>query len=456
MVVDKSKILIGEKQTPFFEAIFDDYFKVQSNSYNEFAIFGGWGCGKSHLTILCTILLCKSYPGLNWVFIKGTYRELKDTVVAQFLEDFPPSMWGYRLKVGDMEFHFDNGSVIRLRAFDTPDKILSSNYSGVTFCQAEQASKELYLKIIGRMRNIKSGIPKNISILEGNPEAGWCKDRFIDNPVPGKTFFLELTSFDNPHLPRAYIERMIAEYPESWVQRYIYGSWENLDEMVLSSFKEKSHVIEPVSFEWIKEMKGYQNAAGADYGFLNPSAFIWGFKDYDGRIVIYDEFYKTRQSIPELSDAGKRHGPIPIILDYSTKIPMANTHRPLPNELSKPLSIWDELSFDLNLIPSNKDKMRNINGVNVLFQQNRLLITRNCVNLIREVKNWKWQREEIGKNISRKEKPVDKDDHAIDAMLYLVSYLEDMKALDPSIIPFEKTLMGMVQRKENTRENIFS
>lgn len=435
-------IKLNIPQTKFTQALLGEDLKLSDNKYTEFAYFGGFGSGKSFITTFLTLLLVGViYPNTPWLFVRMTYGELKDSVIPQFLRNFPPEKFHYRYLKNDRRFIFENGSVIDFRAFDVDTKILSNEYAGATVCQAEQIPFELYLQIIGRIRN--KSIPKNITILEGNPGVGWTKMRFKDNGHPDHVFFVEAKTSDNQdNLPDNYEQRMRSEYPENWINRYIDGNWENLDELVLSEFRDR-HIVEPISEETIKKLGEYKHAAGGDYGYLNASAFVWGYKDYDGRIIIYDEFYKSYQTIPDLAEAGKRHGQLMIPYDFATKRPDRDGK-----------SVWDDLILNgLNLIPSNKDKMRNISAVNTLFKRNNIFITRNCVNLIREIKNWKWLPEKIGDRHNRNEKPVDKDDHAIDAMLYLISYLEDLSSVDPSLIDYIKTIEGQTQipdMKKNT------
>ena len=80
------------------------------------------------------------------------------------------------------------------------------------------------------------------------------------------------------------------------------------------------------------------------------------------------------------------------------------------------------------MIESNKDEYRNILNVNGMMMNKMILISKKCVNLLNEIKNYKWKQAKLGASRSEKEQPVDKEDDAIDAMLYLVNYLSDGKS----------------------------
>ena len=59
----------------------------------------------------------------------------------------------------------------------------------------------------------------------------------------------------------------------------------------------------------------------------------------------------------------------------------------------------------------NKDLFTGINRVKSYFKNNRLFIFKNCVNLIREIKAYRWGKEDV---------PIKKDDHSLDELRYYV------------------------------------
>lgn len=424
---------LTEKQTSFYQALFNADGTLRKTDIVEAAYFGGFGSGKSLIVALATMTIVQVYAGAPWLYARETYTELKDSVIPQFLEDFPPEKFGYRYIQHKREAHFKNGSLIYFRAFDNGDKIKSNSYAGASICQAEEVPYELYLQIWGRMRHKKSGIPKHLMLLEGNPSDSWCKQRFIDNPIPKGSYFIEATTFDNPYLPPDYVQNLLEKYPESWIRRYVYGEWGNFDEMVLSGFSEKVNVIEPFEIS-----PHYKKAIGGDYGYVNPSAFVYGAIDYDDNIIIYDEFYEKQQSMGEIAEAAMRHGKTVTVYDFATKAPSKDGK-----------SIWSELQeLGVPLIESNKDKLRNISVTNTLLKTGKLYITKNCVNLIKEIRGYKWKKLKLGEMKNHSEEVVKKDDHAIDALLYLVAYIEDLKSTDPKKLPYNKTLEFHTKSKD--------
>lgn len=94
----------------------------------------------------------------------------------------------------------------------------------------------------------------------------------------------------------------------------------------------------------------------------------------------------------------------------------SNTQQPTP-EKPYPFSVADEYQdYGIHLTPANNEVMAGINRLKDLFKVNKVIIDRQCTNLIDELHKYKW-----ASNLSiDKDKPIKKHDHAVDALRYLV------------------------------------
>lgn len=429
ITLNKDKIIFNPNQAKLINAVFNEDFTINKNVYQEFAFFGGFRCGKSYLLQLISFMLSSTNKNLNILYVRDTYKQLTDSVITQMNNDFQKYNQ-YTYLVGEREARFENGSKICFRAFDRDTNILSNEYDAVFVCQAEDIQLELFLQILGRMSGSK--ISKPLLFTEGNPANTWVKKRYkdltIDKLHEKGIFFIEGSTFENEHnLSKGYIERLLENYPKNWINRYVYGGWEQIDEAVFSEFRERKNQIEPVSLETVKLFRISQSM---DYGWKNPTATIWAYVDYDGDVTIFDEWGDTEKTPLEIADEAKRHGDNLIIIDYSTKAPDRDGR-----------SVWDDLkSHGLRLLESNKDELNNIVLVNSMFKLGRLKIARNCVELLNEIKNYKWKRIKLGEEKNNPEKPIDKDNHYIDALLYLIAYLEGKCTQHPDEEKFRKSL----------------
>lgn len=417
ITLNGDRIIFNPAQKEMINKILNPDLSIKENDIKTFSFFGGFRSGKSFLFQLITFLLCCRYPGLRVVYVRRTYDQLKDSVIKQFRNDFEKYgqfVYVETSKEGSRVAKFRNGSTIVFRAFDKDTNILSAEYDLACACQVEEIQEALYKQLFGRLSG--SVMPKTFMLVEGNPKGNWVKKAFYDlsdeERKQKKVFFLNSPTTANiDNLPKDYIETLKGQYSERDFKRWALGDWQNLYGLVFSEFEEKVHIIPPISFDDIG--KNEKVMIGADYGWRNPSCFLWGVKTYDDDIIILDEFYESEKLPEELAKENLRHGKFTTVIDYAIKRPDRDGK-----------CLWDTfVKLGLRLIESNKDELNNIITVNSLFKQRRLFICSNCVNLIWEIKNYKFKEPKLGAEKNLEETPVDKDNHAIDALLYLTEKL---------------------------------
>ena len=88
-----------------------------------------------------------------------------------------------------------------------------------------QKREELFRQIFGRLRG--KNLPKNMYLIEGNPDDTWLKTRYKGDTLAPGILFLEGSTYENrENLPKGYIERMELEFSPDSVDRYIIGNWD--------------------------------------------------------------------------------------------------------------------------------------------------------------------------------------------------------------------------------------
>lgn len=408
------KIELNAKQSIIFNAVFNKDMTIKEDCPGEVAYFGAFRCGKSLIMMMIAYYICLSYPNTNWLFSRATYPELKDSVIPQFMELFPPSKYGYEYKSSDRVAKFTNGSTINFRAFDRDSKILSNEYAGATLCQAEEIPEALFLMILGRLSG--DSLPKPLLFTEGNPADCWCKERYVENK-PDHILFVEGTTFENAHnLPKNYIENLKLNYPPDYIDRYLYGGWNRTSDRVYSALMDH-HIIPR-----LKIHNYYHIVIGMDHGTVNDTSLVWMAKDETGNIYIFDEWHKKQAQLYEIVEASNRHGRLPIIADYSMKA--GDTRH---------ISFWDDLmGHGLRLIEAKKDKVANILIVNQMFHQNKLFIFNHLDYVVQQHKRYQYKRATLNATEDRSEEVVKKDDHSVDSVQYAIRYLKDIRVKSPA------------------------
>lgn len=408
------KIKLNAKQSIIFKSVFNDDMTIKKDCPNEIAYFGAFRCGKSLVMMLIAYYIVYNYPHTNWLFCRATYPELKDSVIPQFMELFPPDKYGYEYKSSDRVAKFKNGSTINFRAFDRDTKILSNEYAGATLCQGEEIPEALFLMILGRLSS--DSLPKPLLFVEGNPADCWCKERYVENK-PDHILFVEGTTFDNEsNLPKNYIENLKLNYPPDYIDRYLYGGWNRTSDRVYTALMDH-HIIPPIT-----RHNYYYTMICMDHGTVNDTSMVWMCKDETDNVYIFDEWHKKQAQLHEIVEVSNRHGKLPIVADYSMKA--GDTRH---------ISFWDDLkSHGLRLIEAKKDKTANILMVNQGFHTNKLYIFNHLNYVIQQHKRYQYKRAGLSDTEDRKEEVIKKDDHSVDAVQYGYRHIKAIKVKSPA------------------------
>lgn len=157
-----------------------------------------------------------------------------------------------------------------------------------------------------------------------------------------------------------------------------------------------------------------------DHGYTNPTAFLLGAYDEEGRVIIYDEYYHTKRLVHE--NAGKileriRDLKLEDKIDYIVADPSIRNTDPISG--TSILSEYADHGLFLSL--GNNDVDAGILRVSSRFKNKQLFITSRCEKLKWELGRYRWDKFASSKIAARrnlKETPLKKDDHACDALRY--------------------------------------
>lgn len=428
------------------------------------AYYGGFGSGKS--IVLCVSILTQAIMyGGDYLISRHFMPELRRTTMKAFLDMCPKELI-VEVRIADAEVHLrsQNGTaIVYFIGLDTPDKIDSMNLSGFAIDEASQTTEEAFLKLQGRLRNPK-GLRKGL--LVGNPKGrdhvyrAFISKASIRPDAHHKYKMFVAPSTENIHLPEGYVENLLSSYSKERVQRDIMGSFDSFEGMIFDEFSRSIHVVEPYEIprEWTR-------IVGADHGFTNPTAFVWGAIDHDGNIVIYREMYRRETLIKDLCAEFKHLvGVTPsnpkgtekieaIYIDPSTKARRGQLG------ISDFSTYLEHLPSYVPLVCANNDVSPGIDRVKTFLRLNpktkspRLTVFSSCTNLIEEIGEYRWAElgaaQEGSKN--QKEEPRKYNDHAMDALRYLVMSRPDPSKRDKKETGYPTMQTGIQKELEALR-----
>lgn len=238
-----------------------------------------------------------------------------------------------------------------------------------------------------------------------------------------KTF--HYTSYDNPFLPVDELDKTKRELTEDRFAQEIMADFRKMEGLVYKEFNRDLHLftsdINPEGKEYI---------AGIDFGFTNPCAVVHVLVDNDSNFWITDEWYKTQRTEEQIGEYVKG-----CAFNYVYPDP----------ESPSAINILNNKGINIVEVIKGKDSIKSgINVVRALFKANRLKIHSRCINLIQELETYSYPEKKT--NTNEPENPIKENDHALDALRYVLSSYEGSS--EKSAV--EKYMMIQAQRARGT------
>ncbi|MBQ8197194.1 MAG: terminase family protein [Clostridia bacterium] len=247
---------------------------------------------------------------------------------------------------------------------------------------------------------------------------------------------------DNPYLNEKELKKLTESLPLDQLESRRYGRFKCSEGLVYTEFDENVHVIDPFSvpIEWYDDI-------AIDPGFTNPLSCHFYAVDYDGNVYVIAEHYEREKPVDyHAGEIKKICSRLNWPTDSSGRITALIDSAANQKTLSGTRSVT-ELFYDCGIMVNprvDKDTFSGIQRVKQFLKINngkpKLYIFRTCVNLIREIKGYRW-----GKG----ESPVKHDDHALDELRYYL--MTKPKAPTPNKIKTE-----IQKDKERLAKRIFN
>lgn len=453
-------------------------------------IGGGFGNGKTAASCIKAIQLAKDYPGCNGFVGMATYAQLNDTIRKEFYKWLPKSSVDRWPTISDNTLRLKNGSVVNFRYLkqkgkaaaqdgNTSSNLLSATYDWAVVDQIEnpEITYKDYLDLWGRLRGTTpyKGDDETMPetgprwmILTANPSFNWVYHKLIkpwniykntgeivpelsvdEDGIPIMEIF-EAATYENKHnLPADFINTLESVYKGQFRDRYLGGEWGAFEGLVYPMFNAETHMIPRSRIMQYIYSLGYKRCkpiliSGYDFGLTSPSCFLMAFVDHRGRVFVIDGFYARDMSLPlagqKMSAMLMQYYPFaedikaieadPAIYKRTIVNGMGGGADTVKNILSS--------NYNLNFRPGQNDIAAGIAKVGAYlsvdtfphFETNEpnghLIYFASELSFIAdEFGSYFW---EMHKD-ERVDKPIDKNDHAMDTLKYMFSNLPQASEL---------------------------
>ena len=323
-------------------------------------------------------VVSESLPHLK----RGAIRDFEN-IIGHPLKDDPA--WN----ATDLIFTYPNGAKLEFFSVDSPDKVLGPARKRLFENECNHISYETHRQLAVRTTGL--------IIMDYNPAAVFWAIEKVEND--GRCVCLHTTYQDNKEFlsPEQIAEIERNKTDKNWWQVYGEGKVGTLEGLIYQ-------------FEQIDEMPdptGLRETWGIDFGFTHdPTAIVRVLADTGRKIAYVDEVdYRT----------GMVNGDIARVLKER------NIHRSVHvwADAAEPKSIEEiGAASGCNIRPCDKsapvrsDRLK----FQLLWMQGwTIKVTKRSLNVIKELRNYTWEKDRDGKMTDR---PIDTFNHALDAMRY--------------------------------------
>lgn len=378
-------------------------------------------------------------PGSRQLIARKYLDHAKTTIYNLTLRQMIGNTPGFRFVDGGPHILVEhNRSIIRIGGLDTQDrtdKILGDEYMHIFVNEATQIDYDTLQKLITRLSQNPDRARFRKLLMDCNPknQRHWLYQLGIMHRVPNATADGDplpdsalwarehWTPYDNPFLP-ADVLRSLEALTGVQRRRMLKGEWCDNEGAVYDEFDQDVHVIEsmpPGCEAWTK-------LRGIDFGYKNPFCRLCGALDHDGRLYVYRERYVRERIVEEHADAINA-------ADNGEHFRLTAADHDAEDRATLH-------AHGIHTIAAKKAIRRGIDAVKARLKKQpdgrpRLYVLKDaCPNTIGEFLDYVWPKDVDGK--SQKEVPLDDNNHAMDALRYMVMAIDDGEVygvLDPSM-----------------------
>jgi phage terminase large subunit len=344
---------------------------------------GGTRSGKTYNILLYIIFhYCQVNKGKTITICRKTFPALRASVMRDFLDILKQhDKYDEELHNKSNSEYELSGNLVEFISLDQPQKVRGRKRNLLFINEANELAFEDWQQLVFRT--------EDKIILDYNPsdEYHWIYDKVKDRDDAD---FYITTYLDNPFLEpsiKAEIERLRDTDEQYW---QIYGlGQKGISKATIFNFTETNVIPEDAEFV----------SYGADAGYTNDPTTLVSVYKKDYNLYIKEHLYQTQMTTVDIHNKWKQIG---------------ITREPIYFDSAEPRLIEELRRMGWNVRPSIKGA-DSVNAGIDLLKRFKIHIYKDSHNAIQEFRNYKWQEDKSGKLMN---KPVDKNNHLIDATRY--------------------------------------
>jgi len=358
--------------------------------------------GKTIASLVAWIMFVSEAPLGELLMVGKTERTLKRNILDVLEQIVGSRYFKYNLGAGEATLFGRRIYLVGANDLRSEGKIRGLTLAGAYGDEIALWPESFFTMLLSRL-----SIPGARFMGTTNPDSPyhWLKINYLDRAGELGLRRWHFSLEDNPNLDPDYVGALKKEYVGLWYKRFILGLWVQAEGAVYDMWDDAIHAVDEVPSQFTRYY------VGVDYGTSNPTVFLL-VGQHEDKLYVIDEYYwdsaeRGRQKTDaeysrDLQEFIKGRYPQAIVIDPSATSFIAQLRR-------------DGVRM---IRHANNSVLDGIRTVAALLPQKRLFVYRKrCSNLLREFTAYVWdpQAQKRGED-----KPLKQNDHALDALRYVV------------------------------------
>jgi phage terminase large subunit len=333
-------------------------------------------------------------------------------------------------------YRYANGSTIVVGGMDRPTRIMSSEYDMAVVDEATELTEDDWEALTTRLRHGRMSFQQIIGCTNPDRPTHWLKAR----SDRGQVVMLNSRHEENPayfhddgtmtERGKAYMAKLDALTGPRYL-RLRKGQWAAAEGIIYDGYEPAVHLVNqaaiPASWPrfWV-----------VDFGYTNPFVCQWWAQDPDGRLYLYRELYRTRNTVDQHAAVimdhvtgldGRWIEPKPqavicdhdaegrAVLERETGLHTTAAHKPVTTGIQ---------AVQARLRTAGDGKPRLYLMRDALIERDpELADAKKPLCTADEFPAYIW---DTGSGKAPKEQPLKVDDHGMDCVRYLVAHVDDV------------------------------
>lgn len=255
---------------------------------------------------------------------------------------------------------------------------------------------------------VEQAITRTISVEKSklwfncNPDSSehWFYKEWVLKAPERKALHLHFTMEDNPTLSKNQIEYAKSQFVGVFYQRYIEGLWVLAEGLVYPMFTENNVIDDYISSSGVFYIS-------CDYGIKNPTSMgLWAL-EYDKAIRIKEFYWDGRENYSKTDEE--------LYQDLENLASGYNVQHIIVDPSASSFIECIKRHHKFKVRKANNDVINGIRNTSTLIAKKKILICKCCVDLLRELKLYRWDEKSL------KDEVIKEHDHACDDMRYFVN-----------------------------------